>query len=73
MPILNNTNCSVDPKTGGITFTGSPELQAIQKLSKDVQTLNVKLDVIIKVLQGVVKNGGTLETTRFSTNNDPKI
>lgn len=66
MAQLTKNNCLVDPKSGGVVFTGSPEMRAIRDLSNKVDKLHVKIDVLIKLLEGVNENGRKVETSRFS-------
>lgn len=73
MAYLNNNNCVVDPNSGAVIFKGSPELRAINNLTNQIRELNIKMDMVLEILKGVVKSGGTLETTRFSKNNDPEV
>ena len=74
MTPLHKGNSTIDRNSGAIIFTGSPELQAICELQKTVKTLNTKLDTIIEILsKGGVNNGGEVENTGFSPNNDSEI
>ena len=57
MAHLTKHNCSVDPSSGGIVFTGSPELRAIKQLQFDINRLSAKVDSLIDLLKGVNDNG----------------
>lgn len=47
----NNLNYNIDPQTRAVLFKKSPELQELIKLHKKVDTLESKLEEIIKVLK----------------------
>lgn len=70
MAILNRSNCSVDPKSGGVIFHGSPELQEIINLRADVRAMNTKLDKLMELIKGGVQIGREMEDPRLSENND---
>ena len=61
MAQLTKSNCRVDKGSGAIIFNGSPELQEIQKLHRKMDALNKKVDFIITLLEGGVRDGRTLE------------
>ena len=52
MAQLTRNNSRVDKESGAIIFSGSPELQELQKLHKKIDTLNKKLDYILTLLEG---------------------
>lgn len=73
MAMLTRNNCSVDPKSGGIIFHGSPELQEIINLRADIRALNTKLDKLTELIEGGVQIGRKMEDPRFSKDNDQKV
>lgn len=73
MALLNRNNCHVDPKSGGIVFNGSPELQEIINIRADIRTLNTKLDKLTELIKGGVQIGRKMEDPRFSKDDDQKI
>ena len=54
---LANSNCSVDKETGAVMVHKSPELQEILRLRQEVNSLNKKMDEILKLLKGGGKDG----------------
>lgn len=52
MAYLDKSNSRVDKGSGAIIFNGSPELQELQKLSRRLDTLEYKMNVIIALLKG---------------------
>ena len=71
---LNKGNSTIDPNSGAIIFNGSPELRAICELQQTLKAINNKLDVLITLIaKGGITDGGKMESSRFSQNNDPKI
>lgn len=73
MAVLNRNNCHVDPKSGGIVFKGSPELQEIINIRADISALNTKLDKLMKLIEGGVQIGRKMEDPRLSKNNDQEV
>ena len=73
MALLNRNNCHVDPKSGGIVYNGSPELQAIINIRADIRALNTKLDKLTELIEGGVQIGRKMEDSRFSKDDDQKI
>lgn len=73
MALLNRNNCHVDPKSGGIVFNGSPELQEIINIRADIRILNTKLDKLMELIKGGVQIGRKMEDPRFSKDDDQKI
>lgn len=73
MATLTRNNCKVDPKSGGVIFQGSPELQEMRIIRQEIQQLHNKLDKLLEVIQGGSPNGREMENPRLSKNNDPKI
>lgn len=61
MAQLTKSNCKVDKGSGAIIFNGSPELQEINELHKKMNDLQKKMDYIITLLEGGVRDGRTLE------------
>lgn len=64
MPILNESNSSVDKNSGAVFFHRSPELNSIIQLQREVKEINEKLnkldeklDKIIRMLREVDENG----------------
>ena len=73
MATLNRNNCRVDPKSGGVIFHGSPELQELNKIHQDIQKINAKLDEIMTFIKGGIQIGRKMENPRLSTNDDQKV
>lgn len=57
MPRLNDSNCSVDQETGAVMFHKSPELLEIIKLRQEVKDLNSKMDDVLELLKGGIRDG----------------
>lgn len=70
MAILTRNNCYVDPKSGGVIFNGSPELQEITKLRADIAVLNDKMDKLLELIEGGVQIGRKMGNSRLSKNDD---
>ena len=71
---LHKGNSTIDPHSGAIIFTGSPELRAVCELQSEIKRVNSKLDKIIELLtKGGISDGREVEDTGFSQDNDPKI
>ena len=73
MAVLNRNNCHVDPKSGGVIFNGSPELQEIVNVRADMRAINEKLDKLIAMLEGGIQIGREMENPGFSQDDDQKI
>ena len=54
---LSNSNCSVDKETGAVIIRKSPELQEILRLRQEMNSLNKKMDEILKLLKGGSEDG----------------
>ena len=57
MPILTQSNSSVDKNSGAVMFHKSPELKNILLLRQEVNELNKKVDTILELLKGGKKHG----------------
>lgn len=73
MAILTNHNCVVDANSGGVVFTGSPELRAIRQLKSEILQLHAKMDTVIELLKGVDDDGRKMAQIRFNESSDAKI
>lgn len=61
---LNNSNCSVDEKSGAVLVRKSSELQEIlrlkeeiKSLKEEIKSLNNKMDQVLELLKGGKKDG----------------
>ena len=65
MAQLTSGNSRVDPGSGAVIFNGSPELQELIRLHKDIDTLSKKFDMlangILTLLKGGTDNGRKME------------
>lgn len=50
MPMLTDSNCSVDKESGAVIFHKSPELLELIELKKEVRDLSTKLDKVLELL-----------------------
>lgn len=73
MATLTRNNCRIDPKSGGVIFHGSPELQKLEQIQQEVHTLHAKLDELIEFIKGGIQIGRKMENPRLSTNDDQKV
>ena len=73
MALLTKNNCKVDSQSGGVVFTGSPELRAIQQIKSEIHQLNNKVDTLIKLLKEVCDDGREVVSVRFNEGTNSKI